>query len=1199
MNPQMSRPDTPSLGHEQVQRALQESETRLRSALDSALMVLWVVDLEGVFTFAYGKGLEALGLRTQDVVGRSVFDLYADQPEILEDHRRAIAGEEFMSIREVGGIVFENRFSTLLDENGSPAGLIGIAVDITDRRRAELDRERALSLLRASLESTADGILVVDREGAIVTHNTKFAEMWGIPQEVLESGDDERAIGHVLEQLRDPDGFVGRVMELYSSPEAQSFDVLHFKNGRIFERYSQPQRVGDQVVGRVWSFRDVTERRRTEIELRERESQLQHTQRLARLGSWQWDIHANVVVWTDELYRIYGLDRASHPATFEGYLERVHPDDRDHVRASLEAALAAGSTFEFTERIIRPGGEIRALRSQGEVVLDEAGVPVRMIGACQDITEQQLAEQALRNAEASYRAIFDLSNDAIFIHDIETGTIVDANHAACELGQCSLEELKELGVVGISDGRPPYTGAEAMAYVGRAAAGEPQRFEWLVRRRASDERVWVEVDLRRVAINGVERLLANVRDITDRKAAEAVLKRSHEELEMLVADRTSELAQTNMALEEEIAERERAEEELSERSTELEAIFRALPDLYFRLDPAGRILDHRSGRDSTLVLPPEAYVGEMIQDILPEGVRAELDAALADVSRTGSLYRLEYAMTIDDDEREFEARFLPLGDGHIISLVRDITDRQRAEEALRKREEHYRRLIENSSDVATILGPDGINRYQSPAIEYVLGHKPEEMVGTSAFERIHPEDAPLCKEVLGRVLLNPGTTHAVEFRYRHGDGSWRVLEARARTLLPDSAAEGAVINSRDVTERKRYEEALRLAKEEAETANRAKSEFLSRMSHELRTPMNSILGFGQLLERKQLPPDQKRGVDHILKAGRHLLNLINEVLEIARIEAGRQNFSLEPVRVASVLREARSLIQPLAGQRDLTIEDCFVDEELYVRADRQRLVQVLLNLLSNAVKYNRPEGSVAVECEVVDADGGEKRVRIGVRDTGDGIPPEKLDRLFIPFDRLGAEQSQEEGTGLGLALSQRLVDAMGGTLSVESVVHQGSTFWIELPRGEEPVAGSDRGAERRNHERPDPAGRPPATLLYIEDNLANLALIESILADRPELTVLSALQGQMGVYLAVEHRPELILLDMHLPDIDGDEVLRRLQSDPRTRDTPVVMVSADATPSTIERLTRMGASGYLTKPLDVGEFLEVVERYLVRPRELR
>lgn len=535
---------------------------------------------------------------------------------------------------------------------------------------------------------------------------------------------------------------------------------------------------------------------------------------------------------------------------------------------------------------------------------------------------------------------------------------------------------------------------------------------------------------------------------------------------------------------------------------------------------------------------------------------------------------------------------LPLGAEQVITVVRDITERHRAEQALRSSEEQFRKLIENSSDVATILGPDGINRYQSPSIKYVLGYSPDELIGTSAFDRMHPDDALACRDALRDVMRNPGLTRSVEFRYRHKDGSWRVLEARARTILSNSAAEGAIINSRDVTDRKRYEDELQAAKEEAEQANRAKSEFLSRMSHELRTPMNSILGFGQLLERKDLPPDQRKSVEHILKAGRHLLNLINEVLEIARIEAGRQNISVEPVRVVTVIQEARAFILPMAVERNLRIEESFVDVDLFVQADRQRLVQVLLNLLSNGIKYNRPQGKVVIlSRQIVDED-GRAVVQIGVQDTGEGIPADKVDRLFVPFERLGAEQAGVEGTGLGLALSQRLTEAMGGRLLLETTPGEGSTFWVELARAGSPVVGAGGSLVRKGE--PDPAAvtRPPATILYIEDNLPNLALIETILTDRPEIRLLSAVQGKLGLLMAIEKRPELILLDMHLPDLRGDEVLRRLMSDPRTARTPVVVVSADATPATLDRLTSAGAAAYLTKPLDVGDFLETIDRFL-------
>jgi PAS domain S-box-containing protein len=654
-------------------------------------------------------------------------------------------------------------------------------------------------------------------------------------------------------------------------------------------------------------------------------------------------------------------------------------------------------------------------------------------------------------------------------------------------------------------------------------------------------------------------------------------------------------------------------------------------------------------------------------------------------------------------------------DERLAALRAQIEERERAEAELQNREEHFRSLIENASDLITIVDGDGTIHYESPSVRAILGYDPEELVGRNAFHFIHPDDRESVTERLRRAVVLPNTANPSQFRFRHSDGSWRVLEAVGSPLCRHSSLRGVVINSRDITERKqaedalrfhttlleaqnhtaidgilvahegrvlsmnrryaelfnvpeelrapercvemlrwaclqaadpaaylarieqlradreavcrdevqladgrvldrytaplrsadgvyygrlwvvrdltdrkRTEEDLRVAKEAAEQANQAKSEFLSRMSHELRTPLNSILGFAQLLSRRSLPADQVRSVDYILKAGRHLLNLINEVLDIARIEENRQNLSLEPVHVATTLREALSLIRPLAAQLGCEIRELAELPECYVRADRQRLTQVLLNLLSNAVKYNRPGGSVWVTCE---ADIGS--VRIGVHDTGRGIPAERMAELFVPFARLGAEQSGVEGTGLGLALSLRLVEAMQGQIRVESAPGEGSTFRVELPLEQSPLARLEivRPPTPGIAER-EPTPGPARTILYIEDNLANWNLVETIFASRADLQLLPALQGRLGVELAREHLPALILLDLHLPDMSGEAVLRELRADPRTAAIPVLVISADATPHQVERLRTAGAQQYLTKPLEIDEFVASVDRWL-------
>lgn len=346
----------------------------------------------------------------------------------------------------------------------------------------------------------------------------------------------------------------------------------------------------------------------------------------------------------------------------------------------------------------------------------------------------------------------------------------------------------------------------------------------------------------------------------------------------------------------------------------------------------------------------------------------------------------------------------------------------------------------------------------------------------------------------------------------------------------------------------------------------------------------------ELLERQNSPDIQRTRVGHITSAGRHLLRLIDEVLDISRIEAGTLHLSPEPVCVAVALQQTLDLMRPLTTERAIELSTASaLDSGSFVLADRQRFTQVLLNLVTNAVKYTPEGGSVTVSC----ASSGNGALRIAIRDTGPGITAEKLARLFTPFDRLGAEQSAVEGTGLGLALCHRLIEAMGGSIGVNSTIGEGSTFWVDLPCAPPPL---DRvSLPARDTAKPRQISCPgKRTLLYIEDNLSNLTLVEEILGDQPEIDLIAAMQGQLGIDLARKHLPDLILLDLHLPDLTGEEVIRQLWRNDATRHIPIVVISADATAHQIKALMVAGAHAYLTKPLDVSEFLQVVDEAISR-----
>jgi PAS domain S-box-containing protein len=539
-------------------------------------------------------------------------------------------------------------------------------------------------------------------------------------------------------------------------------------------------------------------------------------------------------------------------------------------------------------------------------------------------------------------------------------------------------------------------------------------------------------------------------------------------------------------------------------------------------------------------------------------------------------------------------------------------DNARQAEALRQSEERYRTLFDQSPVGVFIFDKKLTITQCNERLVQILKSSYDRIIG---FDMHNLKDQSYLSAMI-KVL---------EGRSSHYEGFYEATTSAAKLWLsirlsPLHDASGNILGGmgvmEDITKRKKVEDELhklnlelekrvtertsqlnkanqelRQAKEEAEEANRAKSEFLSRVSHELRTPMNSILGFAQLLEMdSSLANKQRERVKHVLLAGRHLLHLIDELLDISRIESGHLRLSLEPVSMEEVMQETLSLIQPTAAQRKIMLHSSPGSTNGWsVLADKQRLKQVLLNLFSNAVKYNREGGVVVYSYEKAP----EKRLRIRISDTGIGIPPEKINRLFSPFDRLGAEQlGVVEGTGLGLSLSKRLVEAMEGKIGVESTVDKGSTFWVELSLAE----SQDQELQSMNKDEQSEARIASTiknhTVVYIEDNLSNLSLVEEIVTLRPEISLITALQGSIGLDLIREHQPDLILLDLNLPDISGEEVLRRLKDDPRACKIPVVIISADATPDQIKKFLDIGVHAYMTKPLDLKKFFNTLDEIL-------
>ena len=912
-------------------------------------------------------------------------------------------------------------------------------------------------------------------------------------------------------------------------------EVLWRADGTSFpaEYWSYPVHREGQVVGSVVTFLDIAQRKKAEQSLRESEERFRLMFASNPLPMWVYDV---------ELLRFLEVNEAA--ARHYGY-------SRDEfLSLRITDLRPAGEVPRLLEYVAQPrpplqdSGEWRHRTRPGQIIdvhvtsyrFEFAGRSAMLVVA-QDITERKQAERRLRASEAKYRSLVEQAADAILMFS-ENMELEDVNSAACQMIGYSREEL-----------------------VGRHA-NEFVSPDSLARR---------PVDLEALRRGEV---VTNERRLVRKDGTLLHLETSTKRLDdghILTIGR-------------DVTERKRSEEAIRRHTLTFETIHDAI---YFT-DAEGRVIDcnpaaerlsgyshaEALGRSITFLHKPEEFPMLMAQIQRDLASTGRWSGEMNYVRKDGSQGVVETTIVVmlDEQGEPFAA----------ISTSRDITERKRSEEALRASEEKFRAVFDTTLDPLFILDSEGHFVGANPAAARLAG-VPQDQLSDLGYEDFEGRAGSVVLEQLWLKFLHEGQGRG-EIAFVDLNGQPREVEYYGETnFIPGYHL--AVVH--DITERNKAEEA-RTAREAAEQANLAKSEFLSRMSHELRTPLNAILGFSQLLQMSDLTPKQAQSLGYILKAGDHLLTLINEVLEISRIESGRSGICLEPVAVREALKECLDLIGLLAAQRQVTIDTGdSLEHQWYVLADRQRLRQVLLNIMSNAVKYNRETGSVLIRCaELKEA----AHLRIRITDTGPGLPQDKLAKLFTPFERLGAEQTAVEGTGLGLALSKRLMEAMNGTLGVESEVDSGSTFWVELPLVESPV-------EQLKHLRTGPLPVDPEiargrTILYIEDNLSSLKLVETLLEETPGIQLLTAIQASLGLEIAQHQHPDLILLDLHLPDMQGGEVLQRLQADDRTRSIPVVVISADATQSQVERLMAAGARDYLTKPLSISRFLQVLRGVL-------
>ena len=1104
------------------------------------------------------------------------------------------------------------------DGAGVARRMAGIVQDITDEVAAERAVATAVALQRAVVDTPSVANIATDATGVIQIFNVGAERLLGYTAaEVVHK--------RTPTDFHDEPEVIARAAALsleFGTPIAPGFEALVFRASRGMEdtyeltkvrkdgsrfpailsvtplRDPEGVIIGYLLTGKDNSARQLAEkaeearaRAHTELlrstdTLRDSEEKLAVTLNSIGDAVIATDADACVTLLNPVGQQLTGWTEAEAKGRRVDEVFRIiNQETRLPATIPVMETLARGTVQGLANHtvLIARGGSERAIADSCAPIRGPAGNVVGAVLVFRDVTEEHATQQAISDSATQIRTILNTVADGIVTFAARGGIVETANPAAERMFGCGSSELAGQAFTDLIPELSGVRGDDSLDYYG---ASDQARAVGLGRevlgRRKDGTTFPMEMAVSEMWLRGSRYFTGILRDTSARKQAE----------EALVKAGALQNAIFNSANFSSIATDAKGVIQIFNVGAE-RMLGYAAADVMNQITPAD-ISDPQE-----VIARAKALSAELGTPITPgfEALVFKASRGIEDIyeltyiRKDGSRFPAVVSVTALRDAEEAIIGYLLIGTDNTARKQVE-ADQKKLDQRLRDQQFYTRSLIESNIDAIMTTDPAGIITDVNKQMEQLTDCTRDELIGVPFKNNF--TDPERAEAGIRRVLGEKKVTN-YELTVRARDGKETVVSYNATTFYDrERTLQGVFASARDVTERKRLDQALQEKNVElesarlvAEKANLAKSDFLSSMSHELRSPLNAILGFAQLLDSDAPPPtpEQKESVGQILQAGWHLLKLINEILDLAKVESGQVPLSEEPVSLAEVLVDCQGMIEWQAQQKSIRLRFSGPRRPVFVHADRTRLKQVLINLLTNAVKYNVHGGVVHVQY----AEAAPGRIRLSVTDSGEGLSAEQVSQLFQAFNRLWREAGGEEGTGIGLVVAKRLVELMGGTIGVESTVGVGSVFWFELNEVEPPGLSAD-AVDGAKFARPPVPGRDGRrTLLYVEDNPANLRLVEQIIARNPEMRLWTATTGPLGVDSALLNRPEVILMDINLPGMNGYEALKILQSDPKTSHIPVIALSANAMPRDLKRGMDAGFLRYLTKPINVPEFIQAMD----------